>query len=162
MYASTFLLIYASNIRVTILWYVDHAFFRPKTSPDSDNCLWEFRRQSFLGQTTLEVSDDIPEKHSRSSFEDVQPSHPPIGQSEEQGKGSLGKLYSNPWNLHTRTPLLVFLLHHYSINEPFRIKDFLDCPNLLKFIHLFLYCLDVLFLRASGWLSPWYNTRIYI
>ena len=67
-----------------------------KTSPKSDNCPWEFRRQSFLGQTTLEVSNDIPEKHPRNSSEDVQLSHPLIGQSEEEGKGSLGKLYSNP------------------------------------------------------------------
>ena len=44
----------------------------------------------------LEVSGDTLEKHPKSSSEDVQPSHPLIGQSEEQGRDLLDKIYLDP------------------------------------------------------------------
>ena len=38
--------------------------------------------------------------------------------------------------VHTHSQLPIFLLHHYSIGQPLRVKHFFNSPSLLKFYHL--------------------------
>ena len=38
--------------------------------------------------------------------------------------------------IYTNSPLFVLLLYHHSIAQPFRVKNLLDSPCLLKLHHL--------------------------
>ena len=82
--------------------------------------------------------------------------------NSRNGEGILWANFIQIREIYAHTPFPIFLLHHHSIGQSFEIKDFLDCPCLLKFIHLSSHYLSMLFWRASRWLLLWNCIWIHI
>ena len=53
--------------------------------------------------------------------------------------------------VYTDSPLSVLLLYHHSIGQPFRVKNLLNSPCLLKLHHLVPNSISVLL----GWVLRW-------
>ena len=54
--------------------------------------------------------------------------------------------------VHTYPSLSVFLLHHHSVGQPFRVKHFFNSLSLLKFHHLIFDSIIMIFREAPRWL----------
>ena len=47
--------------------------------------------------------------------------------------------------IYTYTLLPRLLLNHYGVSQPFRVKNLFNSPSLLKFHHIVLYSIRMLF-----------------
>ena len=59
------------------------------------------------------------------------------------GEGILQADFIQIHEIHTYTSFPIFLLYYHGISQPLGVKDFLDCPCLLKLVHFNLYCLSM-------------------
>ena len=63
--------------------------------------------------------------------------------------------------VYTDSPLSALLLHHYSVCQPLRVKNFFDSPCFLKLHHLIPNNVGMLLRRTPGWLllrsNGWVN-----
>ena len=64
--------------------------------------------------------------------------------------------------VHTYSPLSIFLFHNHSIGQPFRVEYFFNNPNLFKLVHLFLDSIRMLLRLVPRWLLPREDNRVDI
>ena len=66
------------------------------------------------------------------------------------------------YEVHTYSPLSIFLFHNHSIGQPFRVEHFFNNPSLFKLVHLFLDSIRMLLRLVPRWLLPREDNRVDI
>ena len=68
------------------------------------------------------------------------------------------------YEVYAYPPLLVLLLYHHGVGQPFGVKYFLDIPRLFKFSYLIFNSFITVFGWAPGWLLSrsdwWVNIQV--
>ena len=114
---------------------------------------------SSLNQIVLGVSDDTLGRHPKNSSKDAPQLNPPTNQSQGRERGENLIQISE---IHTHTPLPIFLLYYHSVSQPVGVKDLLNCSSLFQLVYFYPYCLSVLLGLVPRRLLTWCSLRIHI